>query len=101
MLGVRQASINKVFRNEYIERPTVYRRTLTYMYMWRRHLKTPPHLHERAELAEEGRQVPSVKEGRLELEGDAEYGDYDVSEGQVTDVQVDHRVHATPGCYKE
>lgn len=60
-----------------------------------------PYLQEGTQFAHEGGQVPALEEGRLELERDAEDRDDDVGHGQVSDVQVDHRVHASPGACKK
>ncbi len=50
-------------------------------------------LDERTELAHEGRQVPPLEQGCVELERDGEHRDRDVGEGQVRDVHVGHRPH--------
>jgi hypothetical protein len=52
------------------------------------------YLYKRTELAQEGRKVPPVKQRSLELEGNAEDSDDDVSQSEVADVQVDDGVHS-------
>ncbi len=53
------------------------------------------YLEKRTQLAHKSRQVPSMKEGRLELERDAKYRNYHVSQRQIPDIYVNHSVHPT------